>query len=226
MISPAFSVVSTSGVLPGRRWNSAIGMTRTSPSALTVSTSASSTQRDRHIGWVCGNALVAGTEHGMHSVEAAERRAARARVALVARLGDVIEVGAACPLQQIAPGGGSVAQLCARPRQQGPAQDPIPLAHALVSRKIAVSHRRAYAQAALRGVLDLVQRKTVDVDELRRSLNLQLHQVEQVRSACDELGAGPDRGGGGSNSRVGAIVGKSLHAGPPAACLIAATMLG
>ena len=129
-------------------------------------------------------------------------------------------------MQQIAPGGGSVAQLCTCACQQGPAQDPIALAHATVSRKIAVSHRRANAQAALRGVLDLVQRKAIDVDEFYRSLDLQLHQVEQVRSACDELGTGPARGRGGVNSRVGAIVSKSLHAGSPAACLIAATMLG
>ena len=100
------------------------------------------------------------------------------------------------------------------------------LAHAVVGREIAVPHRRADAQTPFRCVLDLVERKTVDIDEPGRSLDLKLHQIEQVRSACDELGAGPRRGGGRGGGGVGAFVGESLHARIPAACLIAATMFG
>jgi len=64
--------------------------------------------RNRHVGWICGYALVAGAEDGVDSVEAAERRTARAGIALVARLGDIIEIIATRPLQQIAAGGGFV----------------------------------------------------------------------------------------------------------------------
>ena len=42
MISPAASVVSISGVLPGRQCNSEIGIIYAAPSALTISTWASS----------------------------------------------------------------------------------------------------------------------------------------------------------------------------------------
>ena len=52
--SPGRSAVSTSGLSPGRRWNSAIGMRRPVPSGATVSTSASSARMATAMseGWV------------------------------------------------------------------------------------------------------------------------------------------------------------------------------
>src|SRR5690606_24339603 len=65
------------------------------------------------------------------------------------------------------------------------------------------------------------------VDEMRRALDLELHEIEQVGAAADELRARPCSGHGGG-SRVGrALVRERSHRGaPPATCRIAATMLG
>ena len=67
--------------------------------------------------------------------------------------------------------------------------------HALIRGEIRVAHQRADAQAAVGRRLDLVERQPVHVDEVRGRLDLELHQVEQVGSAGDELGAGDARRG-------------------------------
>ena len=73
---------------------------------------------------------------------------------------------------------------------------------------------------------DLVEREAVHVDQMRRRLDLQLHQVEQVGAAGDELGARDARGGrGGLGGRLRALVGEGLHACLPATSVIASTML-
>ena len=63
MNSPGASVVSTSGVVPGSRCSSAMGMRRDVPSALAVSTVASSTRMATamSLGWVAMHALLAPT---------------------------------------------------------------------------------------------------------------------------------------------------------------------
>ena len=61
--------------------------------------------------------------------------------------------------------------------------------HAPVRGQVAVPHHCADAQAPFRGVLDLVQRETADIDDAGRRLDLKLHQIEQIRSARDEFGA-------------------------------------
>ncbi len=162
----------------------------------------------------------------MDTGETAKRRAARARVALVARLRHIVEVIAARPLKQIAARGGLVSQLRAGPCQQRPAEDPVALPHALVRRQIAVPHHRADPQAPFRGILDLVQRETVDIDEMVRRLDLQLHQIEQIRSTRNEFGAGFGRGRRSLGQRIRALIGEGLHVSSPAACLIAAWMFG
>ena len=48
--------------------------------------------RNRHVGAVCGDAIVAHADHGVHAIEAFQGCAAGARHALVARLRRVIEV--------------------------------------------------------------------------------------------------------------------------------------
>src|ERR1700727_859312 len=100
------------------------------------------------------------------------------------------------------------------------------LPRALVRRQIAVSHPRADAQASFRGVFDLVQRNTVDIDEMGGPLDLQLHQVEKVGSAGDDFGPGFSQGRRRLGQRIRALVGEGLHVGAPAACLIAAKMFG
>ena len=61
--------------------------------------------------------------------------------------------------------------------------------HARIGGEIGVAHQRADAQPALGRRLDRVERQPVHVDEVRRRFDLQLHQVEQVGAAGDELGA-------------------------------------
>ena len=88
--------------------------------------------------------------------------------------------------------------------------------HARIGGEIGVAHQRADAQPALRRRLDLVEREAVHVDQVRRRLDLQLHQVEQVGAAGDELGAWVARGSRrGLGRRVRALVGEGLHALPP-----------
>ena len=90
----------------------------------------------------------------------------------------------------------------------------------------AVAMSCADASAAFRRLLDLVQRKTADIDELARGLDLQLHQIEQIRSACDRFGARLGQRGGSSSQRFDALICERFHDCIPAACLIAATMFG
>ena len=109
--------------------------------------------------------------------------------AFVAGLVGVVEIGAARPLQQIARGRCRVAQLPDGAREQRARQHAIVAAHARIGRKIGVAHQRADAQPAFGCGLDLVELKTVHVDQMRRRLDLELHQIEQIGAAGDELGA-------------------------------------
>src|SRR5260370_36065368 len=87
-------------------------------------------------GRVSRDAVLAGAEDGMNAIEAGERRAAGAWIALVAGFCDVIKIVTARSLQQIAAGGGLVSQLGARACQQCAAQDAVALPHAAVGREI------------------------------------------------------------------------------------------
>jgi hypothetical protein len=109
--------------------------------------------------------------------------------------------------------------------QQRAAQYAVTLTHPRVGGKIAVPYQRADTQAAIRRLLDLVERQAVDIDQARRRLDLQLHQVEQIGPAGDDFCAGLD-GGGGVRNRVSALVSEGSHVAIPSACLMAATILG
>ena len=85
------------------------------------------------------------------------------------------------------------------------------------------------AEAALRQevggrFLDGLQRQAADIDEAGRGLDLQLHQVEQVGAAGQQLDARFGRGGGGLGDGAGAFVGEGLHG--PATSRMAARMCG
>ena len=88
-----------------------------------------------------------------------DRRAAGARLALVARRGRVVEVGAARPLQQVAAGGGHVAQLRRRAGEDRAGEQRIARLDLRVIGEIAVRHQGADAQAAVCGLLDPVERR-------------------------------------------------------------------
>ena len=79
-------------------------------------------------------------------------------------------------------------------------------AHARIGGEIGVAHQRADPQPAFRRRLDLVEAEIVHVDQVRRRLDLQLHQVEQVGAAGDELGAlDARRRGGGFGGRASRV---------------------
>ncbi len=182
--------------------------------------------RDRHVGRVRGDAVVAHAQHGVHPVDAAQRRAARPGHALVAGLGRVIEVGAPRALEQIPAGRGLVAKLRRRARQDRLRQQRIAAADAHVDGEGAVRDPRADAQAALRGLFDTGERQQADVDEMRRRLDLQLHEIDEVGAAGDELGRGLGCRCAGRRDAAGPFVAERLHVRPPSATSrIAATML-
>ena len=97
------------------------------------------------------------------------RRAAAARAAFVAGLVGVVEIRAAGALQQVAGGRRLVAQLAGSAGQQRARQQAIVPPHPRIGGEIGVAHQRADAQAAFRRRLDLVERKPVDVDQMRRA---------------------------------------------------------
>ena len=84
----------------------------------------------------------------------AERRAARAGLALVAGHVAVVEIEAARALQQVAAGRRLVAELAGGAREQRLRQHRIALPHPRVGGEVAVAHLRADAQAAVRRLLD------------------------------------------------------------------------
>ena len=115
--------------------------------------------------------------------------------ALVAAGGRVVEVGAAGALEQVAADRRLVAQLARRAGEQRLREHRIAGAHPGVGGGVGVRRLGADPQPAVRQLLDLLQRQAADVDQVRRLLDLELHQVEQVGAAADELGAGLGHGG-------------------------------
>ncbi len=100
-------------------------------------------------------------------------------------------------------------------------------------REIGVARRRADAEAAVRRRLDRGERQTAHVDESRRPLDVELHEVEKRRAAGDEADVGALLRGlrtcAGSDGRGGvggADVVEVVHEACPRTRWIAATMFG
>ncbi len=169
-------------------------------------------QRHRHVRGVGGDALVGVAEHRVVPVHALQRAAAGAWLALVAGLGDVLEVRAAGALQQVAAGGGGVAQLPGGAGQQRLGQRRVAVAHGGVGGEVAVADRRAGPQRAVGQLLHGVQRQPGDVDERGGRLHAELHQVDEVGAAAEVAGArvGRERVGGLLDA-ARAYVGEGLH---------------
>ena len=120
-------MVSISGVLSGSRWNSLKAQRRSPSGSRDMNLCVERGQRNAHVGRMRRDAGVAGAKDRMTAVDAADRRAAAARLALVAGRRRVIEIGAARPLQQIAAGGGHVAQLLRGAGEDGAGEQRIAL---------------------------------------------------------------------------------------------------
>ena len=101
------------------------------------------THGHRHVARMCGDARVARADHGMLAAEAVERGAPATGLPFVARLIGVVEVGAACPLEQVAGRGGLVAQLTRRPREQRAREHTVVTPYAWIGGEVGVADERA-----------------------------------------------------------------------------------
>src|SRR5580700_6124307 len=79
----------------------------------------------------------------------------------------------------------------------------------------------------LRRFFDAAERQRIDVDEMRRRLDLKLHEIDQIGAPGNELGCRLGRRCAGRCDTAGPIVAKRFHVRPPSTTSrIAATMLG
>jgi hypothetical protein len=179
----------------------------------------------RHIARMCRDAGVADPDHGMRSAESPQRSTPAAGLAFVARLIGVVEIRTSRALKQVPGRGRLVAQLAGGARQQRSREQAIIPPHARIGGEIGVAHQGADAQPSVRCRLDLVERKSVYVDQMRGRFDLQLHQVDQVGSAGDELCAADPRGRRRSfRGRFRTLVSKGFHARLPLTSVIASMM--
>ena len=135
--------------------------------------------------------LVAGAEHRMLAVDAVHRGAAGAGIALVAgATARVAEIAAAGPLQHVAAERRHVAQLRAGGELQRLGDDRIVALHLGMGGRVGHPRQRAEPKVPPSQV-DLRQRagEAVDVDQRFRPHHVELHQVEQRRSAGENCAA-------------------------------------
>lgn len=173
--------------------------------------------RNCHIARVRGDAVIAGSQNGEDAIAAADRVAARSRRPLVAAGRGVVEIIAARPLKQIATGRRLVAQLRRGAGQQRSAQHFVAFDDPAVGREIAVGNERADHESAIIPFLDRGEVEPTDIDELGRRLDLQLHQVEQVRAPGDEASALALDQADRRVRRIGLSIREALHAPTSAA---------
>src|SRR5688572_8346694 len=139
-----------------------------------------------HVGRVDGDALLARAENGVNSVEAVDRRAAGARLALITGRRRVVEVVAASPLHGVSTVGGHVAELCRCAGEDRAGQHRVPVLDLFVVRGVRVRHERAEPESAVWQLLNAAQRYTCDVDEPAGPGHVLLHQVDEVRATGNE----------------------------------------
>jgi len=183
---------------------------------------------DGHVAGVGGDAGLAGADYAQLAAETTDGSAATAGLALVARHVGVVKIGASGPLKQVACRCRLVAQLSRSARQQRAAQHAIVAAHRLVGRQVSIADQRADAQSALWRRFDPVEAQMIDVDQVGRRFDLELHQVEQIGAAGNEARTlHRSCGLGGIRNAGRAAIGKRLHAFfSPATSFMAAMMLG
>ena len=170
---------------------------------------------DVHVGGVGGDAVLTGAQDGERTILAFYGRTAGAGGALVAGHGLVAEIHAAGALQQIAAGGGHVAQLRGGALEQGLGKHGVIALDGRVMSQVGVAYQRADFQAAVGKLFYLVKRKAIDVNEPAGTLDVQLHQVEQGCSAGDEFGLRLGTALDGLRHAGCLGIGEHLHGGSP-----------
>lgn len=133
--------------------------------------------------------------------------------ALVARLGEVTEVAAAGPLEQVPADRGHVAQLPGGAGQECLRQSRVVPAHVGMGREVAVGDGRTDAQPTVGGERDVPEGQFLDVDKKRRPFHAGLHQVDEIGSATQEAGVGVlGEQGHGPGDVEGSLVSEFPHA--------------
>ena len=144
-------------------------------------------ERDAHVRGMRGDAMLARSQDRVHAVDPADRRTAAARLALIAGRGRIVEIQAARSLQEIAPGRGHVAQLRRGPGEDRAAEQWIARLYLRMLGEIAIGNQRADPQAAVLGLVNLIERQMRDVDQARRTRDILFHEVDQIGAAGDEF---------------------------------------
>ncbi len=157
--------------------------------------------------------MLGGPEDRVVAVLARHCGATAAGSALVARLGQVAEIAAPGPLEQVPADRGHVAQLPGGSGEECLREGRVVAAHLRMGRQVAVGDGRTDTQPTVGGERDVAEGQFLDVDEERRPFHTGLHQVDEVRAASQEAGTG-FRGeqGHGPGHVEGALVSELPHA--------------
>jgi hypothetical protein len=174
--------------------------------------------------------MLARSEDGVAAVQPLERRAAGARLALVAGRDPVAQICAPRTLAEVAAHRGHVPQLLGGAEEQGLGDRRIPLGHPGGPRHVAHARQCPDVQTAVGQIVDGREREVVDVDEMVGAGDAGADEIDLVRAAREE-GAG--RVLARQRDRIlhtgGAAVAERPHAPPPSwsrTCRIAARMFG
>src|SRR6266436_3370734 len=164
-------------------------------SALDFHNSVEGDQRHAEIRRMGGDAGLAPAEYGMQSILAVTGIATRARFALVAGAGGIVEIPTSRPLQQITADGRGIAKLCRCAGQKRLGHGRIGLGKIGIVREIGIANQRADADAAIGQTFDAIEPGQMrDVDEAVRTCDSAFHQVEQVGAGCEICGTWFGRG--------------------------------
>lgn len=140
--------------------------------------------------------MLAGAEDGEIAIVPVDRRATAAGLTLVARHRGIAEVDATRALQEIARSGGAIPQLRGGPLQNRLGKHGIVPQHGGMLGQHRVPHCGADLQAAIGQALDLIEGEPVNIDDLVRAFDIQLHQIHQRGAARQKADAGSLLGGG------------------------------
>ena len=120
---------------------------------------------------------------------AADRGTAAPGFSLIAGQVRVVEIRTAGALKQVAGSGRFVAELTRGASQQRTRQQAIVAPHPRIRSERGIAHQCANSQAAIGRAFDLVEAKTINVNQMCRGLDPEFHQIEQICATRDEFGA-------------------------------------
>jgi hypothetical protein len=157
--------------------------------------------------------MFARSEDGVGGVEAADGGTAGPWRPLVAGRIEAAKIGAAHPLQEIAPDRGHVAQLRRGSLLQGFDDQRLRLGRRRMRGHVGHAGERSDRKTACVQA-DVAQREAVDVDQPCRPLDLLAHQVDQRRAASDVAPAGKRPGDRFLHAAHG-LIGEGSHVWGP-----------